>query len=92
MSNTPTLNDVLRELDALEDPRVREVNERRGDDHGVNLTRVRELVHRSRDASNSRKREFVRFADGCPIFHAGASPQAPRPLRVRLVSISSALH
>ncbi len=82
MSNTPTLNDGLRELDALEDPRVREVNERRGDDHGVNLTRVRELVHRSRDASNSRKREFVRSADGCPPFSGGGgAPHPPPPPR-----------
>jgi len=32
---------VLAELAALEDPRMREVNERHGDDHGVNLTRLR---------------------------------------------------
>jgi 3-methyladenine DNA glycosylase AlkD len=36
----------MRELAALEDPRVREANERRGDDHGVNLTRLRELAKR----------------------------------------------
>ena len=33
--------EVLNELAALEDPRVREVNERHGDDHGVNLTKLR---------------------------------------------------
>ena len=32
---------VLTELAALEDPRMREVNERHGDDHGVNLTKLR---------------------------------------------------
>ena len=32
---------VLDELAALEDPRMREVNERHGDDHGVNLTKLR---------------------------------------------------
>ncbi len=60
---------------------------------------VSSLVHGSRDASNSRKREFVRSADGCPPFSVGATPQTPRPLRVRLVqrriflvSISYALH
>jgi hypothetical protein len=29
---------TMRELAALEDPKMREANERRGDDHGVNLT------------------------------------------------------
>lgn len=32
---------VRAELMALEDPRMREVNERHGDDHGVNLTKLR---------------------------------------------------
>ena len=32
---------VLAELAALEDPRMREVNARHGDDHGVNLTKLR---------------------------------------------------
>ena len=32
---------VLTELAALEDPRMREVNDRHGDDHGVNLTKLR---------------------------------------------------
>lgn len=37
----PTVDSVLAELAALEDPGMRAVNERRGDDHGVNLTRLR---------------------------------------------------
>jgi 3-methyladenine DNA glycosylase AlkD len=41
-----TVNDVMRELAGLEEPGVREVNERRGDDHGVNLTRLRALAKR----------------------------------------------
>jgi len=40
--------DVLAELAALEDPRTREVNERRGDDHGVNLGKLRALAKRLR--------------------------------------------
>lgn len=36
----------MRELAALEDPKMREVNERRGDDHGVNLTHLRVLAKR----------------------------------------------
>lgn len=46
MSKNPTLKEVLRELAALEDPKMREANERRGDDHGVNLTHLRELAKR----------------------------------------------
>jgi 3-methyladenine DNA glycosylase AlkD len=35
---------VLAQLAELEDPRMREVNERHGDDHGVNLTRLRAVA------------------------------------------------
>jgi len=41
-----TLDEVMAELAALEDPRIREVNARHGDDHGVNLTRLREVAKR----------------------------------------------
>lgn len=41
-----TVEDVLAELVALEDPRVRAVNERHGDDHGVNLTKLRAVAKR----------------------------------------------
>lgn len=41
-----TLKDVLGELAALEDPKMREANERRGDDHGVNLSHLRALAKR----------------------------------------------
>ncbi|HZN72064.1 MAG TPA: hypothetical protein VFC00_10355 [Micromonosporaceae bacterium] len=33
-----TLAEVMAELAALEDPKTREVNEKHGDDHGVNPT------------------------------------------------------
>ena len=36
-----TVDDVLAQLAALEDPKIRAVNERHGDDHGVNLTKLR---------------------------------------------------
>ncbi|MEV4392121.1 DNA alkylation repair protein [Nonomuraea sp. NPDC049607] len=36
----------MAELAALEDPRAREVNERHGDDHGVNLGKLRALAKR----------------------------------------------
>ncbi|AUI58183.1 DNA alkylation repair protein [Amycolatopsis sp. BJA-103] len=41
-----TRAEVLAELAALEDPRVREVNEKHGDDHGVNLGKLRALAKR----------------------------------------------
>ncbi|PLC11312.1 DNA alkylation repair protein [Kocuria flava] len=41
-----TVGEVLAELAALEDPRVRAVNERHGDDHGVNLGKLRALAKR----------------------------------------------
>jgi 3-methyladenine DNA glycosylase AlkD len=40
------LSKVMAELDALADPKVREANEKRGDDHGVNLSKLRELAKR----------------------------------------------
>jgi 3-methyladenine DNA glycosylase AlkD len=46
MSTNPTMAEVLRELAALEDPRARAVNERHGDDHGVNLTKLRAIAKR----------------------------------------------
>ncbi|MFJ6850512.1 DNA alkylation repair protein [Streptomyces sp. NPDC091271] len=36
----------MAELAELEDPRIREVNERHGDDHGVNLGKLRALAKR----------------------------------------------
>lgn len=42
----PQLAEVIAELDALADPRVREANEKRGDDHGVNLGKLRGLAKR----------------------------------------------
>jgi 3-methyladenine DNA glycosylase AlkD len=41
-----TLAEVMAELAALEDPRAREVNEKHGDDHGVNLSKLRALAKR----------------------------------------------
>ena len=32
---------VIAELDALADPKLREANEKRGGDHGVNLSKLR---------------------------------------------------
>jgi 3-methyladenine DNA glycosylase AlkD len=38
--------EVMAELAALEDPRAREVNEKHGDDHGVNLGKLRAVAKR----------------------------------------------
>jgi 3-methyladenine DNA glycosylase AlkD len=41
-----TVVELMAELAALADPRTREVNERHGDDHGVNLGKLRALARR----------------------------------------------
>ncbi|MEU6673936.1 DNA alkylation repair protein [Streptomyces sp. NPDC046925] len=41
-----TLAEVMAELAELEDPKAREVNEKHGDDHGVNLGKLRALAKR----------------------------------------------
>ena len=45
MSET-TVAGVLAELAALEDPKMREANEKRGDDHGINLSKLRAVAKR----------------------------------------------
>ena len=41
-----TVTELRAELAALEDPKIREVNARHGDDHGVNLGKLRALAKR----------------------------------------------
>ncbi|POX42737.1 DNA alkylation repair protein [Streptomyces sp. Ru73] len=41
-----TVAEVLAELAGLEDPKTREVNKKHGDDHGVNLGKLRALAKR----------------------------------------------
>src|SRR3954470_18943450 len=41
-----TVAELMAELAALEDPKAREVNEKHGDDHGVNLGKLRALAKR----------------------------------------------
>lgn len=41
-----TVADVMAELAALDDPKIRAVNVNHGDDHGVNLTRLRGVAKR----------------------------------------------
>ncbi|HEY1178881.1 MAG TPA: DNA alkylation repair protein, partial [Phytomonospora sp.] len=46
MPTDTTVAELLRELAALDDPRAREVNEKHGDDHGVNLGKLRAVAKR----------------------------------------------
>ncbi|MEU7297368.1 DNA alkylation repair protein [Streptomyces exfoliatus] len=46
MPTETVLGEVMAELAALEDPKARAVNERHGDDHGVNLGSLRALAKR----------------------------------------------
>ncbi len=50
MATTPVtetpVDEVLAELASLEDPKIRAVNDRHGDDHGVNLGKLRALAKR----------------------------------------------
>ncbi len=41
-----TVAEVMAELAALEEPKKREANEKRGDNHGVNLSKLREVAKR----------------------------------------------
>lgn len=41
-----TVAEVMAELATLEEPKIREVNARHGDDHGVNLTKLRAVAKR----------------------------------------------
>ena len=41
-----TVDEVMAELAELEDPKIRAVNEKHGDDHGVNLTKLRAVAKR----------------------------------------------
>lgn len=46
MAEDATIEAVMRELAALEDPKMRAANLTRGDDHGVNLSHLRALAKR----------------------------------------------
>ncbi|KAB1909723.1 DNA alkylation repair protein [Micromonospora sp. AMSO1212t] len=46
MAETTTAAAAMAELAALDDPKIRAVNERHGDDHGVNLGKLRAIAKR----------------------------------------------
>ncbi|SDC94503.1 DNA alkylation repair protein [Glycomyces harbinensis] len=60
---TTQKDEVLAELAALEDPKIREVNERHGDDHGVNLTKLRAIAKRLKTQQDL-ARELWETGDG----------------------------
>ncbi|WP_064255660.1 DNA alkylation repair protein [Rhodococcus sp. D-6] len=43
-TDAPTIDELLTELAALDDPKIRAVNEKHGDDHGVNLSALRAVA------------------------------------------------
>jgi 3-methyladenine DNA glycosylase AlkD len=45
-TDAPTVDELLTELAALDDPKIRAVNEKHGDDHGVNLSALRAVAKR----------------------------------------------
>lgn len=45
-TTTPTVDELVAELSELADARIREINERHGDDHAVNLTKLRAVAKR----------------------------------------------
>ncbi|MFV9429865.1 DNA alkylation repair protein [Rhodococcus pyridinivorans] len=45
-TDAPTVDELLTELAALNDPKIRAVNEKHGDDHGVNLSALRAVAKR----------------------------------------------
>jgi 3-methyladenine DNA glycosylase AlkD len=57
-----TVAEVMAELAALEDPKTREANNKRGDDHGVNLSRLRALAKRLK-TQQELARELWKTAD-----------------------------
>ena len=60
---TTTAAGVMAELAALEDPKIRAVNERHGDDHGVNLGKLRAIAKRLK-TQQELARELWRTGDG----------------------------
>ncbi|MCZ7478208.1 DNA alkylation repair protein [Micromonospora sp. WMMC273] len=46
MAETTTMAGVTAELASLDDPKIRAINERHGDDHGVNLGKLRAVAKR----------------------------------------------
>jgi 3-methyladenine DNA glycosylase AlkD len=67
-----TVAEVMTELAALEDPRARAVNERHGDDHGVNLGALRALAKRLKT-----QQDLARGRSNGPSWTACCARRAP---------------
>ncbi|MGE4426517.1 MAG: DNA alkylation repair protein [Solirubrobacteraceae bacterium] len=63
MTAPATVAEVMAELAALEEPKIRKINERHGDDHGVNLTKLRAVAKRLK-TQHELARELWRTGDG----------------------------
>lgn len=55
----PTVASIRAELLALEDPKIRAVNERHGDDHGVNLSKLRAIAKATKTNQDLADRKSV---------------------------------
>ena len=62
-TNPATVADVMADLAALEDPKIRAVNKKHGDDHGVKLTELRALAKQLK-TRHELARELWDTADG----------------------------
>ena len=77
---------LMAELAALEDPRAREVNERHGDDHGVNLGKLRAIAVTGDKRSHAMPDVPALAEQGYPGFSAlawwgiFAPARVPRPI------------
>lgn len=69
-----TVAEVMAELAELEDPRARAVNEKHGDDHGVNLGKLRALARRLRTQQELSRRAV---GDGRHRGEAAGAPDLP---------------
>ena len=76
-----TVAELLAELAALEDPKARAVNERHGDDHGVNLGKLRAVAKRLKTQQELARRlwETERHRGAT----AGAADLPPEGVRAR---------
>ena len=69
-----TLDEAMAELAALEDPKVLAVNQRHGDEHAVNLTKLRALAKRIK-ANPALARELWQTDDAAArLKQAGHTP------------------
>ena len=69
----------MAELAALEDPKIRAVNEKHGDDHGVNLGKLRALAKRLKTQQDLARQLWA--TDDTAATTAGAPDLPPEGVR-----------